>query len=363
MMKYLTYLLPFLISIHSFSQAVYVPDNQLMIELSEYGYDINIDGILTVEEAITHKSLVIRNENIKDFTGIEAFVNIEFLDCTNNSLTTLDLTKNTKLTSIICDGNQLTNLDLSKNILLESISIKFNQLTSLQLDNCPNLKVLDISSNQIVNLGLQNNSKLSTLHIPDNLISTLNLNNNTELSDFRAYNNQLTQLELTNNPKLKLVLLFNNKLSYLHINSTDSLQSLYCNQNNLTQLDIRGFENLIKLDATTNPSLNQICVIDSNIAKQKGFVKDVQTSWNQNCTAGITNQELSNELLFYPIPTSNYITLNEQIIEASIFDLNGKKLNTYSTKSIPLYNFQPGVYSIQLINNLGNHTFSKLIIQ
>ena len=55
------------------------------------------------------------------------------LDCNENQLTSLNVSKNTALTSLECSYNQLTSLDVSKNTALEELDCFSNQLTSLDV--------------------------------------------------------------------------------------------------------------------------------------------------------------------------------------------------------------------------------------
>ena len=63
----------------------------------------------------------IKNLGISDLTGIEYFTNIVALRCNNNSLTSLNLTANTKLRILECTNNNLVNLDLSANNILWAV--------------------------------------------------------------------------------------------------------------------------------------------------------------------------------------------------------------------------------------------------
>ena len=62
------------------------------------------------------------------------------MNCDENQLTSLDLSKNTFLDRFWCKENQLTSLDVSKNTDLAYLDCSKNQLTSLDLSNNPKLK-------------------------------------------------------------------------------------------------------------------------------------------------------------------------------------------------------------------------------
>ena len=77
---------------------------------------------------------------LKGELSTEKFSALRYLDCNNNQLTSLDVTKNTALTTLSCGGNQLSSLDVTKNTALTSLSCS-GQLTSL--DVTKNTKLLD----------------------------------------------------------------------------------------------------------------------------------------------------------------------------------------------------------------------------
>ena len=55
------------------------------------------------------------------------------MSCSNNQLTSLNLSKNTVLERLSCSNNQLTSLNLSKSAKLQSLNCAENPLTSLDI--------------------------------------------------------------------------------------------------------------------------------------------------------------------------------------------------------------------------------------
>ena len=76
---------------------------------------------------------------IKDFTGIEGFTSLEYLEISGHKvpISHLDLSKNTSLKELKLEFNYhyLKNLDVSKNTGLTKLSTRFTQLTSLDVSN------------------------------------------------------------------------------------------------------------------------------------------------------------------------------------------------------------------------------------
>ena len=97
--------------------------------------DFGADGVITPEEIKQIRGIVVGGRNISSLKGIEYFTALAYLDCSNNQLTTLDVSKNTALESLDCCNNQLMTLDVSKNTALMWLRCSYNQLTTLNVSN------------------------------------------------------------------------------------------------------------------------------------------------------------------------------------------------------------------------------------
>lgn len=75
--------------------------------------DVNGNGQLSTLELRHVSEFNCSNLGITDLTGIEHFTELAALNCENNQLTALDVSKNTHLSEIYCGGNQLATLDLT----------------------------------------------------------------------------------------------------------------------------------------------------------------------------------------------------------------------------------------------------------
>ena len=105
----------------------YVPDDafEAYLEANTMG-----DGILNNNFVLTANIESVISLNIDGMTGanligIEDFIALQNLDCSNNpNISSLDLSKNSALTSLICNNNSsLTNLDLSNNLEDAQLSV------------------------------------------------------------------------------------------------------------------------------------------------------------------------------------------------------------------------------------------------
>lgn len=181
--------------------STHFPDDHF-IAYVELRCDKDGDGTLSQAELDGVTELYVAYANIKDLTGIELFPYLEKLDCKNNNLTYLDVSKNTKLTKLYCEFNQLTGLDLSKNTALTELNCQVNQLTSLDLSKNTALTKLDCALNPLTSLDVSNNTALTYLDCNYNQLTGLDLSKNTALTKLGCHDNQLTSLDLSKNTAL-----------------------------------------------------------------------------------------------------------------------------------------------------------------
>ncbi len=99
------------------------------------------DGFLTAEELAAVTKIDVDNMGISSLAGISYFTNLTHLYCSNNNLTSLDVSALTKLELLSCYYNQLTVLDLRSNTALKNISCEYNYLVSLDLSQ--NTELID----------------------------------------------------------------------------------------------------------------------------------------------------------------------------------------------------------------------------
>ena len=106
------------------SQNVNIPDTAFLHALIEEGVDTNEDSLISYAEAEAVTSLDVSGEWICDedscwidapiesLAGIEAFINLDTLNCRRNNLTSLDVSNNIALEYSYCAGNQLISMEL-----------------------------------------------------------------------------------------------------------------------------------------------------------------------------------------------------------------------------------------------------------
>ena len=202
------------------------------------------------------ETLICENNQIKNLTLNKG---INFLNCNNNKLTELDLSKSNNISALACDKNEIKSLSTSNLSKLEFLSCNNNSVGTLDLSNNKGLKFLSANSCDIRNIDLRNNKKLIWLMLDDNHLSELNTENFSELKLLRCYGNRLQslntanlsdlywldcsynllkKLDLTKNAELGILDCTNTGLSSLNIGNNLKLKQLNCSKNKLTRLDI-----------------------------------------------------------------------------------------------------------------------------
>jgi hypothetical protein len=168
------------------AQNVNIPDTVFLNALINTGVDANGDSLISYEEAIAITELYFDwnwswGFGISDMTGIEAFINLKWLTCIHNNLTSLDVSNNTALERITCYDNQLSSVDVTNNTALVYLYLDHNQLSSLDVTNNTALVSLSLDNNQLSNLDVTNNTALIDLSCGANQLTSLDISNNTEL--------------------------------------------------------------------------------------------------------------------------------------------------------------------------------------
>ncbi len=229
-----------------------IPDANFKKYLLEH-CDMNGDGRLTLSDAEkwnsseSIKKFDISNQNISSLKGIEYFTTLTSLYCSDNQLTTLDVSNNTALTELYCVKNQLSTLNLGSNTDLTSLNCSNNQLTALDVSKNTALTTLYCDNNKLTNLDVSNNTVLTELGCSRNQLTSLDVSKNTTLATLSCGYNQLTTLDINSNTALTSLSCRNNKLTTLDVSNNTALKMLICRDNQLTTLDLRKNANVTML--------------------------------------------------------------------------------------------------------------------
>ena len=188
------------------------PDSYFRSTVSEY--DTNKDGRLSQEEreAVTTISLYL----VKDAQGIEYFPNLERVTA-SGYVEKVDLSHNTKLTSIQFSACHIGKLDCSN----------LTELQSLYLKEC-----------KVTEVNLKNTEKLETIEITNAGLRTLDVSDCAQLQILKVTSNELTSLDVSHNKHLKYLYVSKNPIAELDLKKNTELCSLTCSETPLTEVDL-----------------------------------------------------------------------------------------------------------------------------
>ena len=242
--------------------------------------DKNEDEQLSTEELAAVTKIDCQNQiswyydykkQLASLKGIEYFTSLTDLDCADNEIEELDLSKNTELKKLDCSVNKIKSLDLSKNTKLENVYADNNTLTSLNVRGITALKKLVCYSNDLTELDVSGITALKDLDCHENKLTELDVSGITAWLDLSCENNELTKLTLTrtvvglncsgnqlgsldlsNYEELDALNCSSNRLTQLNVSGCADLRNVYCNDNRISQLDLSGCTLLATLNCSNN---------------------------------------------------------------------------------------------------------------
>jgi hypothetical protein len=257
------------------------PDETFRGYVSE-NFDSDADGVLSEEEIDNVTNISVEKKYISDLTGIEKFTSLTYLDCSENNLTSLDVSQNTALTEIFCCRNKLASLDVSHNTELIDLYCYTNKITSLDVSKNIALTVLECEGNQLTSLDVNQNTELTYLDCSKNQLTSLDVRQNTALTYLDCYENNLTSLDVRQNTSLKYLGCSLNQITSLDVSKNTALTGLDCGDNNLTSLDVSGLSSLTHLSASGNSydvgTMN--CSKEITFAFPEGFDNTRTSNWD-----------------------------------------------------------------------------------
>jgi len=324
------------ISINTQAQIITFPDPHFKsVLVANPNIDINGDGEIQKSEAVAFTGpLDVSASSIFDMSGIEHFVNLVVLDCSNNTITDLNLSKNLRLERLACNKNVLQNLDIVDCTELRMLDCNFNSLSVLNLTTNNLIEYLKCSSNQLNTLDLVTNEEIRILDCSDNQINVLDLSNNYNLTALDCADNHLSILNVANSN-----------------NGNISSSSFDAKNNNLQ---------CIEVDDPTHATQNW----NSQIDAWSYFSSSCIALGNQN-----VNTELIDELTIYPNPVDDVLTVDlgeaYEKVTVEIFNTLGALVMSQNFQEMTQENINlslnAGVYTIRVNTSKGQSSITRLV--
>ena len=137
------------------------------------------DDKLSKAERDAVTEINIDNKNCTDLTGIAYFANLTELNCSYNKLTTLDVSKNAKLSALRCYDNGMEKLNLGDITHLTLLQCENNNLTELDVSKNPYLEELQCRENKLRRLVIGKKYSLTGLYLRGNQLTSLDLSGTT----------------------------------------------------------------------------------------------------------------------------------------------------------------------------------------
>jgi hypothetical protein len=306
-MKKLVIILSFAFNFVANAQMTFVPDDNFEQALIDIGLDTPpLNDSIPTKNIDTVLRLSVSSSSINDLTGIEDFKSLEFLGCSYNSISKLDVSNNYYLKELHCTSAQLTELNVNKNPYLIELQCNSNLLKNLDISSSPLLEILGMSFNFITGLDASKNIKLTHLDCSSNRLTYLNIQNG--------------------------------------------------NDNNLGYLDARFNSNLIciQVDDTTFAKNNTI------------WLKSISAHYSIDCNSTGLNEQIE-YLSLSPNPASDYIEISGSRVilsevknlGVSIYDMLGVEVYCSITTPpapsqeggkyrIDISGLSPGVYFVRV---------------
>ncbi len=238
-------------------------------------------------------TLKIRDTKIKSLKGIEYFSNLKELDCMGTGISSLDVSKNHKLKTIVCECcEKLTTLDVSKNIELQKLNLGDTGLHDLNLNNNIHLKSIRINRTFIKEIHVAHLRKLKEFDCMGSSMKVLNLSNNKQLQKLACFFcDELTSIDVSGCTKLKSVVGYNSpKLTHLHLGTHPNLEELYLKNTNINELNTSVCPRL-KV-AEYNPS--SMLKINEENFPDKAFREYISNTFDYDCDGILSDEEVAN---------------------------------------------------------------------
>lgn len=239
------------------------------------------------------RKLNISEKGLTDLSALKYFTGLQTLDCSRNSLTTLDVSALTKLDSLSCYLNKLTTLDVSGQTNLTSLDCSDNQLTALDVSNLTGLVELDCAYNQLKELDVSNQTLLKDLDCSDNQLTALNVSALKSLEYFSCAENQLTELDVSNLTHLTDLDCADNQLKELDVMNLTLLMDLDCSENRMSSLDISEFLYLYSVKCgkqTADGVTSRTLTLTLTAAQKAGGVFNASSKYNVDVNLNVVGQ-------------------------------------------------------------------------
>ncbi|CAM3967581.1 T9SS type A sorting domain-containing protein [Flavobacterium antarcticum] len=214
--------------------------------------DLNNDGEIQFSEVQSIIYLRLNNSGITNLTGLEAFVNLRYFTCSNNPISTIDLSSFPHLITAVAENTSTTTLNVNNCFNLEDLNCSYGQLTNVDLTTCLNLRYLSLAHQQLSSLNLNENNRIKYANVTFNALTTFTLQDNNIRTLEIGFNN-LTALNLINLPFLYRIKAQNNALTNVDLSSVAfQREPNNLSPSNVLDIGLNNNSNLLQINLKNN---------------------------------------------------------------------------------------------------------------
>ncbi|MGF1554754.1 T9SS type A sorting domain-containing protein [Paucihalobacter sp.] len=229
----------------------YIPDDNFEQALIDLGIDSDntLNNYVATADINTLVALDISGLAIENLTGIEDFISLESLYCSNNTLAALNLSTLSALQMLDCSNNQILDLNLTLNPALISVFANNNALLNLNVKNGNN--------NLLTTFNTTTNPNLYCINVDNNIVE--NIPAGWQKDTIASYNDDCVNNRFTAIPdaffEQALINLGYDDVVDGQVLTSNIEQVLSLNISNKSIEDLTGiqdFKSLIELDCSGN---------------------------------------------------------------------------------------------------------------
>ena len=178
---------------------------------------------------------------------------LEHLMCGSCALHTLDLSEHKKLTHLDAFRNKMTSIDISKNTKLKRLNIWDNpDLGNVSVSHLPELQFFSCANNGVTEIDVTHNPQLQELIVAWNDITELDLSKNPRLAHLNCGDNQLDELDISHNPQLYFLEAYINNFTKINIGNNSRLLRAYNKATRKNEPNVAGYSYSIDYGGTRN---------------------------------------------------------------------------------------------------------------
>lgn len=289
-------------------------------------FDKDNDREISLDEAKAIKKINVNAMEIKSLKGIENFSSLMSLYCSDNHISTLNLSGCPDLGWLECNSNEISKLDLSSCPKMKGLYCNTNKLKELDVSRCPNIVVLDCGNNEINSFNIKGCKLLETINCCSNHINSLDLSECGNLYYLYCNNNNLTTLDVSKCPYVSDLKCENNTISNLNISGCNYIYDFNCSDNKITKLDLAHCTSLSTVRCYNNSIETLVfgnCSYLSSIYANDNLLKNIDIT---NCEKLQILEVQNNQLTSLVLPGGSYTVIN------SIYCYNNKIVELDLTK-------------------------------